>query len=292
MPRDLFQQQPQDKSPPSPSAPTMFLSESPNNMSSGPSSPDPANPEKGTTEQQRQFVIVPPDQWFQAHPRSSSLLPANLHPYVRPLTVSDVESCVALENAAFEDPNERASREKFIYRLTKCGELCLGLFTTVTPNSNPPFSSPTLASARVIETGRPSGDVSVLLAHIIAVKTTSHVVTDESMDLPRDWDAVNPTPSPLGHQERGRTIVLHSVAVAPGFQGKGLGQVLMRAYFGLMNGAGIAERLALIAHDHKVSWYEKLGFTNNGKSAAQFGGGGWYDLVYDLQPAEKRARYG
>lgn len=91
--------------------------------------------------------------------------------------------------------------------------------------------------------------MSVLLAHIIAVKTTGPGVTDESMDYPRDWDTVNPTPSPLGHQEMGRTIVLHSVAVAPEFQGKGLGQVLMKAYFGLMNGAGIADRLALIAHD-------------------------------------------
>jgi hypothetical protein len=34
-----------------------------------------------------------------------------LHPYVQTLSLSDVESCVILENAAFP-PNERASREK------------------------------------------------------------------------------------------------------------------------------------------------------------------------------------
>jgi GNAT superfamily N-acetyltransferase len=53
----------------------------------------------------------------------------------------------------------------------------------------------------------------------------------------------------IGHQEAGRTIVLHSVAVLPQFQGRGLGRVLMLAYVQQMNGAGIADRLALIAHD-------------------------------------------
>lgn len=35
----------------------------------------------------------------------------NLHPYVQTLTVADVESCVALENAAFPE-HERCSRDK------------------------------------------------------------------------------------------------------------------------------------------------------------------------------------
>lgn len=35
----------------------------------------------------------------------------NLHPYIQTLTIADVESCVALENAAFPEA-ERCSREK------------------------------------------------------------------------------------------------------------------------------------------------------------------------------------
>jgi hypothetical protein len=35
-----------------------------------------------------------------------------LHPYTRPLTISDIESCCALEEAAFDKVEERASREK------------------------------------------------------------------------------------------------------------------------------------------------------------------------------------
>jgi len=28
-----------------------------------------------------------------------------------------------------------------------------------------------------------------------------------------------------------------------------------------------------------ASWYEKLAFTNKGKSICEFGGGGWFDMV-------------
>ncbi|KAH6663494.1 polyamine acetyltransferase [Halenospora varia] len=274
MPRDLSEEK-------SPTPPPTFT-ESPNRMSSGPSSPDP----KVSPEPQRQFVIVPPDQQFQS--RSA---PNNLHPYIRPLTINDLESCVALENAAFTDPNERATREKFIYRLTKCGELCLGIFSTVVPNATD-FKAETLSVARPVESSRENGAVSVLLGHVVACKTTALTVTDESMDYPRDWDAEHPQPATTGHQEMGRTIALHSVAVLPGFQGRGIGQVLMKAYIMQMNGAGIADRLALIAHDHKMDWYEKLGFMNKGKSKAQFGGGGWYDMVFEMKAIEARARYG
>jgi hypothetical protein len=53
----------------------------------------------------------------------------------------------------------------------------------------------------------------------------------------------------------------------------------MRSYIQRMEDAGTADRLALLAHDHLVGYYEKLGFTNRGESKATFGGGGWYDLV-------------
>ena len=36
----------------------------------------------------------------------------NLYPSTRLLTISDLESCVALENDAFKNPQERCTREK------------------------------------------------------------------------------------------------------------------------------------------------------------------------------------
>lgn len=100
-----------------------------------------------------------------------------------------------------------------------------------------------------METSRRNGAISVLLGHVVAAKTTSPLVTDDSMSYPSDWNSDHPSLSTLGHQESGRTIVLHSVAILPQFQGRGLGRVLMMAYMQQMNGAGIADRLALIAHD-------------------------------------------
>lgn len=69
------------------------------------------------------------------------------------------------------------------------------------------------------------------------------------MDFPKDWASATSPASALGHQEQGRTIAIHSVAMLPEFQGRGLGRVLMLSYMQHMNGAGIADKLALIAHD-------------------------------------------
>ncbi|CAG8971293.1 hypothetical protein HYALB_00001460 [Hymenoscyphus albidus] len=280
MPRDLHLEQPQPQKQPSqddkPGSPPT-LSESPNRMS-GPSSPEPES--SGS----KSFSIVPHDQQYRPT--------LNLHPLVRPLTISDLGSVVALENGAFVEESERATREKIEYRLSKCGELCSGLFTTVVPGPQQSFSSTTLSSASPVETSRKNGAVSVLLGHVVATKTTSPLATDESMDFPKDWKSASSAKNEVGHMEMGRTIVLHSVTVTPEFQERGLGGVLMKAYISSMAGSGVADRLVLIAHDHKVGWYEKLGFVSQGKSKVQFGGGNWIDMVYELKKTEPRARYG
>jgi hypothetical protein len=64
--------------------------------------------EESPTAEHRQFIIIP-----EEHQRPPSNL--NLHPYTRPLTISDLDSCVALENAAFTNPEERATSEKASY---------------------------------------------------------------------------------------------------------------------------------------------------------------------------------
>lgn len=56
------------------------------------------------------FVLLRNNQ-DQAAGEDSFQEPFNLHPYTRPLTISDLESCVALEEAAFVQ-EERCSREK------------------------------------------------------------------------------------------------------------------------------------------------------------------------------------
>lgn len=123
----------------------------------------------------------------------------------------------------------------------------MGIFCTVWPQSG--FEAETLAAGKPVETGRKNGAISVLVGHVVACKTNDLTATDDSMSVPEDWDSPHPAPTRRGHQEAGRTIVLHSVAILPGFQGRGIGRVLMMAYMQNMNGAGIADRLTLIAHD-------------------------------------------
>lgn len=119
----------------------------------------------------------------------------------------------------------------------------------------------------------------VLLGHIIATKTTSLTVTDDDMAVP----APGKDDPKLGHKEHGRTVCIHSLAILPEYQHRGLGKVLVKAYLQRMESHGVADRAALIAHDHLISYYEQFGFVNKGESGAQFGGGGWYDMIKDLE---------
>lgn len=114
---------------------------------------------------------------------------------------------------------------------------------------------------------------------MVATKCDGEVVTDESMDLPPEWQRGAPEHDRRGHREEGRTIALHSLAVLPAYQRIGLGRTIMKSYIQRMETAGVADRIALLAHGHLVEYYETFGFVNKGESAARFGGGGWMDMV-------------
>ena len=53
----------------------------------------------------------------------------------------------------------------------------------------------------------------------------------------------------------------------------------MKSYQQRMETSGIADRVALLAHDHLVQMYEGMGYEAQGKSNVRFAGGGWNDLV-------------
>lgn len=216
--------------------------------------------------------------------RIQEILPFPFAPNIRPLGISDLQSVVALENAAFAEPQHRASPEKFEYRLTKCPELSLGVFCTVVPGLAKGFDIETLATAHPVETDRADNAKSVLLADIVATASYSQTVQDSDMEIPVDWRTSKAADVQKGHVEGGRTICLHTLAVSPKLQGCGLGKLAMKAFMQQMKGLG-AERVALICQDYLVKYYERFGFRHAGKSEAQFGGGGWHDMVFDLPTA-------
>ncbi|RAL10733.1 GNAT family N-acetyltransferase [Aspergillus homomorphus CBS 101889] len=191
---------------------------------------------------------------------------AGLSAFTRPLTIADLDSCVTVESAFPEQ--ERCSREKFIYRLTKCPKLSLGLFIQPNPSSIPQ-----------------------LIAHVIAIRTTAPCITDGSMRMPptTSWPAMAPhevaidpnTKEPIGHEPAGSNLAVHSLAVVPEYQGGGVGRALMSEYIQWVRSEDIAdaERVVLIAHEYLVPFYERMGFRCLGASPSQFAGGGWFDMV-------------
>lgn len=115
---------------------------------------------------------------------------------------------------------------------------------------------------------------------VIATKIVHPSVTDESMDIPPNWQRMSVRNSGAhGHQENGRTIAIHSLGVLPAYQGKGLAKMLIKSYEQRMETSGIADRITLLAHDHLLKMYEEMGFEDRGKSDVKVGGGGWNNLV-------------
>ncbi|GKT80171.1 polyamine acetyltransferase [Colletotrichum tofieldiae] len=217
-------------------------------------------------------------------------LPFRWSPLVLPLTESNVNSCVVLEEAAFPDPNHRATRDKFEYRLSNCSNICTGLFCSIVPSKAEGFPLPTFAVANVVETGRADEARMVLLGHVIATLGNGPVVTDEDMAYPENWRSQKSSKdSSLGHKVMGRTVCLHSFAILPKLQNCGLGRLLMKAYLQQINESGIADRIALICQDWLVSYYQRFGFKCLGRSKTSFGGDGWNDMVIDLSGPPKKS---
>lgn len=216
---------------------------------------------------------------------------------------------------------------QFQYRLSACNELCLGLYTTAYLDPQDPIDeddddyephpaqftrSPPLPSAELLEkcptvksaTSTDAGDGKprkrMLIGHIISTQSHNDTIKDADMEIPASWSpdskSSSTTTSKLaegqsqetkGHQQFGPTICLHSLAILPQYKGLGLGTALLAAYIERMKSAGGTDRIALLAHDELVPYYEKFGFYNVGKSQATFGGAAWNDMVFTFpQPEE------
>lgn len=99
------------------------------------------------------------------------------------------------------------------------------------------------------------------------------------MEVPSDWKTSGAPTGNIGHQEEGRTVAVHSLAVLPSLQTRGLGSTLLKAFVQRLGYVQAADRVVLLAHGDLVKFYEKLGFENKGPSKATFGGGNWVDMA-------------
>lgn len=205
-----------------------------------------------------------------------------VHPFVQLLNIGDVDDCDWLEHAAF-DPIEAASREKIEYRLKTCGELCSGLFTSGYATSEGAIGEIVKKRDFVSIDSADTDRKRILLGHIISTKANSEVVTDDSMDYPKDWRTKYQLAPSIGHNEDGRTVCLHSLCIHPDFAGQGFGHVLLKSYVQRIRDSGIASRIALLCRERLIGFYEKAGFKKVGPSKCQYGGGNWFDMVLDFE---------
>jgi len=207
-----------------------------------------------------------------------------LHPYTLLLSQEDADDCDWLEHVSF-DPIEAATREKIEYRLHRSGDLCSGIFTSARTTS-PGKLGDIVRSRKFSHADAADPDRKrVLLGHVIATKHAGNLVTDPSMDYPKDWRTkyeLSPSDG-TGHDEDGRTVCLHSLCVHPDFQDKGLGRVLLVSWIQRIRDSGVADRIALICREKYIKFYEGCGFKNEGASKCQYGGGGWYDMLIDFK---------
>lgn len=130
-----------------------------------------------------------------------------------------------------------------------CPEVSAGLFCTVVPGKVDHWEIETLPSAKIVETGRADGAVSVLLAHVVSTICKGDMITDADMACPKDWRELGGRPMGSGHQRDGRTVAVHSLVVAPKLHGCGLGKMIVKAFLQQVNNAGIADRVALVCQD-------------------------------------------
>ena len=87
------------------------------------------------------------------------------------------------------------------------------------------------------------GDCS-LLAMIHGTRTSSTYASDESMCIG-------------SHETNGPTVVVHTVCVHPGWRAKGLGTTIINEFIKRAESENGVERIALIAHDELVPFYER-----------------------------------
>lgn len=199
------------------------------------------------------------------------------HSVIRPLAVDDVDAIIEVSHKAFP-PAQAASREKVLYRLKACPELCLGLFirsyepkdkTKGEENDSDDDQLPSATTTIVDEK---------LVAVILATKMRTGLVTKGSMEMPS-----GPDDEDNGHKEDGTTVGIHAVCVDPDYQRKSIGSILMNDYVQRISTNGVANRIALIATKDFAPFYENLGFDNEGVSDCKDPPGvTWYDLSIGL----------
>ena len=82
------------------------------------------------------------------------------------------------------------------------------------------------------------------------------------------------------HVPGARTVLIHGVCVSSDARRRGIASTLLAEYQKRLAATGSYERALLIAHEEKVTFYERVGFKSRGLSNISFAGVPWIELEW------------
>ena len=85
----------------------------------------------------------------------------------------------------------------------------------------------------------------------------------------------------IGHDPRGKYVVIMSVAVHPDFQRQGFASKLMNSFTGRMKGLH-KDSIFIICQENLVPMYQNLGFVYIAPSDSNHGGLRWHEMSLNL----------
>jgi len=85
----------------------------------------------------------------------------------------------------------------------------------------------------------------------------------------------------IGHDQKGKNLVIFSVAIMPEYQKTGLSKRLMKDFLKRARDQK-KEFVLLLCKTNLVPYYEKFGFKNCGESQSDHGGFSWFEMRLDL----------
>ncbi|CCH45130.1 Serotonin N-acetyltransferase [Wickerhamomyces ciferrii] len=228
----------------------------------------------------------------------SSDLP--LHLAIRPLTLEDVDKVLELEAIGFP-PSERCSLKSANYRLSACPELSSGLFIrefkskyNTKDQKDDDHDDDDKNKSSIDDDYLPEPRTTIvherLIGQIIGTKIYGDFVTNGSMEVPElneNGTPVNEEETRKGHIESSNTIGIHSVVVHPEYQKKNLATLLLHDYIQKLSNQQVGEKIAIIAKENLLPFYNRIGFITKGLSDCKHGGETWYDLHCALAPEDE-----
>lgn len=102
-----------------------------------------------------------------------------------------------------------------------------------------------------------------LLGYVVSTLSTSPTLTHSSMS---------------SHDPTGTSVCIHSVAVTPTHQRRGIALALLKTYVSRLEETADVERALLITHEELRPLYAKAGFAWIGKSAVVHGARDWFEM--------------